>query len=195
MPSSPVEANDDSVQIPTPISLPSPHQLCPPEEDRDYHAPREERLEIIGQSPPNANATPTGLPTPGPDNDVEQSTVEDPVIMEDVTKHVECLDNTLTREPPKYPVPFPFPAEDVRDSDAHLAQSMSAAALSSELAQNLEHNPSHRHRVGELFYREIPEAYSYYRSRPTLHRPFYGRAASFKAHSSQIDRCTTCKWR
>jgi len=131
MPSTPGETHDETTVIPSSIDSHTQHTTCPPDEAREQQtssaetvAAEEPRLESI------LNAT--SALTPTPEGDMRSSGSEEMDTVENTAeKHTEDVDERSLRDT-NSPAAF---GENGRDSDTHLAQSMSEAALSSSPPQ------------------------------------------------------------
>lgn len=142
MPSTPGQANDDTVEPLT--ALPTPHTSCPPEDDREQYAPTEERLPFSSNPTISEDAPLVQMPTPAAE--AESASPEDMDTTdagETTVKTIEDGDDVLMRQAPS-PASL---VDDAKDSDARLAQSMSATALSSSTSALTSHS-SETQRVG-----------------------------------------------
>lgn len=126
MPGTPGQVDDERVQLSLPItSLPSPHTTCPPEDNREYHAPREERSATPDSMPDLIDATDVQqLPTP--EADAVAGATDDTRPNDDTSKRLEDVEDDVMRDSPSPTTS----SEESKESDSRLAQSMSAAALS-----------------------------------------------------------------
>lgn len=131
--------SDDTLQLSqsTDISDPrSVHTTCPPEEDRGHHPTREEIVENatlpdVNSRVGSASTAQMLIPVErGTSVDEETSEAErSATSSETASKSMDAVEEALTRDSP---APS-SPPDDSKDSDARLAHSMSAAAISTSL--------------------------------------------------------------
>ncbi|GAB7350923.1 hypothetical protein MBLNU459_g1434t1 [Dothideomycetes sp. NU459] len=132
----PTPSDDTLLQLSPPTDISdsrSVHTTCPPEDVRDYHAPREDRVREDVRTHVDARAeSASAAPMPIPDERsapvaVESSAAESNTTSLDApSKGMDAVEEALARDSP---APF-SPFEESKDSDARLAHSMSAAAIS-----------------------------------------------------------------
>lgn len=163
--------SEDTLEPSAPVdpiaSSPNGFTSCPPEEIREHHAPREERVERSSPSHPsegaendqgntddgNARVAPESI---SPERDVETGARETTASNTADPKGEHVEDAGLLAEPPSPTVGSP---DAPSDNDARLAQSMSTAAISSESPspQYLHFPELDRDRVGLPCDRELPQ--------------------------------------
>ena len=130
---------------------------CPPEEDRERHAPQAARLapparrERIPSETVGEEHTTRQVPTPEPDAQPGAAGRSSAREARDKAEHVEDAGSVVAVLPGESPSPVGSP-ETASDSDVRLAQSMATAALSSPLEhvdtlRYLCYPPMNRNRV------------------------------------------------
>lgn len=158
----PTPSDDTLLQLSQPTDISdsrSLHTTCPPEEDREHHAPREPRAGNATQPHVNSStqsAPIASMPTPDerdPPVDVEAGAAERSSLSPPTTsKSMDAVEEALMRD-----VPTPSsPVEDPKDSDARLAHSMSAAAISTSLSSTHLGFPSTAKRVRQSSTASMP---------------------------------------
>lgn len=163
--------SEDTLQPSAPVdpiaSPPSGFTSCPPEDIREHHAPREERVERSSPSHPSETAE-NGRETPDDGNARVMSESISPERDEETGARTTTTSNTadpkaehvedagLLAEPPSPTVGSP---DAPSDNDARLAQSMSTAAISSESPspQYLHFPELDKDRVGLPCDRDLPQ--------------------------------------
>lgn len=191
MPSTPGQADDDSVDISLPAGLPTPHASCPPEDDRDYRTPQTQWASMTSDVVSDQDATTEQLPTPAAE--VESGSVEDMDTTETehtTVKRSEDEEDILMRHAPS---PSSL-VEEPKDNDARLAQSMATTALSSSVSPWASH-PSNANRVRAccLVLPNFRSLLTCCRCLPIRRHPSCDPAANSMEHSSRIVKCTMSK--
>jgi len=137
MPSTPSQPSDNAtVTVSLPTASPSPHATCPPEENREHSTSRGEEAAAEDR----VGLTNGQLPTPEAEHGGDTDGM---VTLEPAVKHIEDVEEELMRDSSS---PSNI-AEDPKDNDVRLAQSMSATALSPSSPPNTPNDLLDRRRV------------------------------------------------